>query len=341
MADRNTTTAARHRPTIKDVAQRANVSKSLVSLVLHGSSKVSEKSRTAVLQAIDELGYRPSGVARSLVTGRTDTVGILVSDPRNEAHTLVMHGIQESTSAAGSRPLIMHGRTDPQLERQLVDAFLDIRVDGLIFLGSELPSEQLTAIGEQLPVAIVGRRLPPDSVDVVVADSRTGARLAVEHLVELGHRRIAHIDATLARDEPQCRAGYLDGMEHHGLTPIVVAGSLYQEGGEAAAQQLLDLDDTPTAIFAASDLSALGAREVLEAASFPIPERISLVGYNDSPFARLHGIDLTSVREPSEAMGIYASEVVANRIQDPSEPTAEWVAEPELVIRSSTQAPKP
>ena len=122
-------TATTRRPTIKDVAARANVSKSLVSLVLHGSPKVSAKSRAAVLEAIDELGYRPSSVARSLVTGRTNTVGIVVADPANQAHILVMRGIQTSTSASDTRPLIMHGRADPTTERQLVDAFLDLRVD--------------------------------------------------------------------------------------------------------------------------------------------------------------------------------------------------------------------
>ena len=204
-----------------------------------------------------------------------------------------------------------------------------------------LPTEELASIGEQLPVAVVGRRMPTDSVDVVVADSRTGARLAVDHLVDLGHQRIAHIDATLTKDEPQCRAGYLAGVEAHGLAPIVVAGSLQQGGGEAAARELLDGDGLPTAIFAASDLSVLGAREVILAAGIAVPDQISLIGYNDTPYARLRGIELTSVREPSEAMGIYASEVVAHRIVDPSEPPDHWVAEPELVVRNSTRPPPP
>ena len=339
MTDLRTTTGKR--PTIKDVAERAHVSKSLVSLVLHGSPKVSAKSRSAVLEAIEELGYRPSSVARSLVTGRTNTIGVVVSDPLNQAHILVMHGIQASTSASDSRPLIMHGRADAAMERRLVDAFLELRVDGLIFLDSTLPNDELTALGQQLPVAVVGRPMPADSVDVVVADGNAGARLGVEHLVGLGHRKIAHIDATLAKDHPQCLAGYLAGMEHHELAPVVVAGSLQQDGGEAAARQLLEKGDLPTAVFAASDLSALGAREVFIEAGIAIPDQISLVGYNDSLFARLRGIELTSIREPSEAMGIYASEVVINRILDPSEPTDEWIAEPELVVRNSTQPPPP
>jgi len=128
-------------------------------------------------------------------------------------------------------------------------------------------------------------------------------------------------------------------VEAHGLTPNVVAGSLQQAGGEAAARQLLEGDELPTAIFAASDLSVLGAREVILGAGLSVPEQISLIGYNDSLFARLRGIELTSVREPSEAMGIYASEVVTNRILDRSEPPDEWLADPELVVRSSTQPP--
>lgn len=134
-------------------------------------------------------------------------------------------------------------------------------------------------------------------------------------------------------------AGYTATMESHGLTPNAVQGSLTQSGGESGATLLLEQDEFPTAIFAASDLAVLGARDVMETAGISVPDQVSLIGYNDTSIARLHGIQLTSVREPFEAMGIYASEVIVNRMIDPTHPPSEWTVEPELVIRSSTQAP--
>ena len=339
MPDRNAPDRQKRRPTIKDVAERAHVSKSLVSLVLSDSSRVSDKSRTAILAAIEELGYRPSAVARSLVSGRTKTIGVIVSNEQDPSHPVAMEGIQTSASAAGLSPLIMHGRRTPEHETDAVETFMGLRVDAIIFIGSVLPTDQLNALGKQLPVAVTGRRMAAEAVDVIVADSRLGASLAVEHLIELGHHRIAHIDASLSEAEPQCLVGYRETMEAHNLDPNVVIGSLLQEGGESGARKLLEQKEFPTAIFAATDLAALGARDVIEKAGMPIPDRVSIVGYNDSPFARLHAIELTSIREPTKAMGIYAAEVVANRILDPEEPPAEWIAEPELVVRSSTAPP--
>lgn len=339
MPDTPAPTKDHRRPTIKDVAERAHVSKSLVSLVLRDSPKVSVASRAAVLAAIDELEYRPSAAARSLVSGKSNTVGVVISNPHNDAYASMMEGVYTSTAAAGLSPLILHGRRAAEAEDHVVDTFLDLRVDALIFLGSALSPARLTAIGEHLPVAVVGRHMNADGVDVVSADSWSGAAQAVEHLIGLGHEQIGHIDATESQVDPQCLAGYLATMKAHHLTPNAVTGSLTEAGGESGAKLLLEQDDFPTAIFVASDLAAVGAREVIHRAGMSIPERVSLVGYGDSAFARLHGIELTTVREPYEAMGIYASEVVVNRILDPTQPPSEWIAEPELVVRSSTRTP--
>jgi DNA-binding LacI/PurR family transcriptional regulator len=339
MPEQRATTAEGRRPTIKDVAERAHVSKSLVSLVLRDSPKVSDASRSAVLEAIDELGYRPSAAARSLVSGRSHTIGVVISDPHNPAYASMMEGIQTSASAAGLSPLIMHGQQEAEPEDRIVDRFIEYRVDALIFLGSDLSSERLTAIGEQLPVVVVGRRMKSDALDVVTADSWSGAAQVVDHLVKLGHQHIGHIDATLSTAEPGCLAGYIATMEAHGLTPNVVTGSVTQAGGESGARQFLEQGRFPSGIFAASDLSALGAREVIRGAGLSIPKQVSLVGYNDSALAGLRGIELTSVHVPFEAMGIYASEVVVNRILDPTEPPSQWIVEPELVARGSTRPP--
>ncbi|MBT8164675.1 MAG: LacI family transcriptional regulator, partial [Acidimicrobiia bacterium] len=303
-------------------------------------SKVSDKSRAAVLNAIDELGYRPSAAARSLVTGRTNTVAVIMSDPQHGMNPSVMEGIHTSLSTARMDALIMYGHRDERRESEIVESFLELRADAFIFLGSVMPREQLTELGGQIPVVVVGRRMPAEGFDVVAADSFAGAVLAVEHLIGLGHHRIGHIDATLSRAEPQCLAGYRATMAAHDLEGNSVTGSLLQDGGESGARLLLEQDgEFPTAIFAASDLAALGARDVIRAAGFSIPDRVSLVGYGDSSFARLHDIELTSVREPTEAMGIYAAEVAVNRILDPTEPPSEWIAAPELVVRGSTVPP--
>ena len=179
-------------PTIRTVAARAGVSKSLVSLVLQNSPHVSEAKRQAVLKAVAELGYRPDPVARSLAERRTRTVGVVIDDLSNPWYVALLDGLRPVLHEHGLRPLLADGRTEPDA----VQALVDLRVDGLVLVGmaSASAADQVDALGNQIPTVVAGTREPRlSAVDLVANDDHQGGELATRHLVELGHRRIAHI----------------------------------------------------------------------------------------------------------------------------------------------------
>jgi DNA-binding LacI/PurR family transcriptional regulator len=182
------------RPTIHDVAERAGVSKSLVSLVLRGAPNVSDRRRAAVAQAVTDLGYRPNAVARSLVEQRTRTVGVLVSNLHNPFFAEVVDGLQEQATELGYRVLLGSGNGLSVREEETVEALLELRVEGLVMLNPVLDAWVVDDASRSVPVVVVGRHdLRLLRVDTVSSDDARGTALAVEHLIGLGHRHIAHI----------------------------------------------------------------------------------------------------------------------------------------------------
>ncbi|HEY7283745.1 MAG TPA: LacI family DNA-binding transcriptional regulator, partial [Actinomycetota bacterium] len=179
-------------PTIVDVARKAGVSKSLVSLALRGDPRVREEKRRAIRRAADQIGYRPNAVARSLVSRRTNVVGVMLSDLHNQYFVEVVDGIESEAHAAEYRALINTGARQPDREWDALETLLQLRTDGVILAGTVLPAARILAAASAVPLVLVARRSP--SVDSVANDDRLGARLAVEHLVALGHRRLAHVD---------------------------------------------------------------------------------------------------------------------------------------------------
>ncbi|KAB8188691.1 LacI family DNA-binding transcriptional regulator [Nonomuraea phyllanthi] len=325
----------RPRPTIRNVAERAGVSKSLVSLVLRGSPHVSEHRRQAVLQAARELGYRPNAVARSLVEGRTHLVGALVADLHNPFYAEFLDGLQESLHGDGLRMLIGNSQWDPAFEDEAVEAFLELRVDGLVLLGIAPTSETLIEATAYTPTVVVGERdIELDVVDIVVDDDRLGARLAIDHLVELGHKRIAHIEG---RRSSRCE-GYLVAMRRHSLAPYIMveAADSTEEGGKEAALALLTRDPRPTAIFAANDVVALGVLAAAGELGLRVPEDLSVVGYDNTHLAASHHVSLTSIDQARRTMGRSAAALLSDRIGDPGKGSRLREIHPELIVRRST-----
>ncbi|MFC4062697.1 LacI family DNA-binding transcriptional regulator [Planomonospora corallina] len=328
----------RPRPTIRNVAERAGVSKSLVSLVLRGSPHVSEHRRQAVLQAARELGYRPNAVARSLVEGRTHLVGALVADLHNPFYAEFLDGLQESLHGDGLRLLIGNSQWDPAFEGEAVEAFLELRVDGLVLLGIPPTSETLIEATGYTPMVVVGERdIELDGVDAVVDDDQLGARLAVDHLVELGHRRIAHIEGNRSSGRFRCE-GYLVAMRRHALAPYIMVeqGEPTEEGGAQAARSLLTRDPRPTAIFASNDMVAMGVLAAAAELGLRVPEDLSVVGYDNTHLAGVPAISLTTVDQPRRAMGRSAAALLSDRIGNPRKASRLRQVTPELVVRRST-----
>jgi len=329
-------------PTILDVAERAGVSKSLVSLVMRQPERVSEASRLAVLQAAKELGYRPNRVARSLVQQRTNVIGVVLSDLHNPFFADVADGIETAAATSGYRTMLSSGFLDPTRERAATDTLLEQRVDALILMGSMMEIEQIEYVGSLLPVTLVGRYTDSQSVDTVGVDDAVGAQEAIDYLVGLGHSNIVHIHAGTAAGAPRRRHGYETAMRAHGLERHIkcVPGDFTESGGAKAMTEILQGGDIPTAVFAPNDFSALGAMDVIDSAGLRIPEDISLFGYDNLAIAGLPRISLTTVGQPRTTLGEEAVHLVLERLNEDRNVTRRVVAPPYLVIRSTTGPPR-
>lgn len=335
------------RPTINDVARRAGVSKSLVSLVMRNSPQVRPARREAVLKAARELGYRPNTVARSLVEGRTRTVGVVVSDLRNPWYVDILDGFRRVLRADGFRVLIGGGQIEHRVDPTVAEAFLDLRVEGLCVVGTLPYDEGLAEAMKSVPAVVASSHsyeLP--YVDSVVNDDEAGSRQATEHLIGLGHRRIAHIGGGSDGVAEARRRGYEQAMREHGLADQVrIEWCDYdEESGNAAARRLLLSDaDRPTAIVALNDLACVGALSAADEAGLVVPTDLSLVGYDNTNLAALSHLSLSSVDPHSEGIGQLAARRVLTRIAAGAdvaeEPGQRDLIAPNLVVRTSTARP--
>ncbi|HKT58872.1 MAG TPA: LacI family DNA-binding transcriptional regulator [Gemmatimonadales bacterium] len=329
-------------PTILDIAARAGVSKSLVSLVLRNAPSVSEPKRRAVLAAAAALDYRPNAVARSLVRRRTNVLGVMLSDLHNAYFAEVFDGIAARAAERGYRTMVSTGNRDPEREAEAIESLLELRMDALILAGPMLRSARIVEASRSVPVALVSRTVSASRVDCVTNDDGAGAALAVEHLVGLGHRRIAHIDGGRGAGAQDRRQGYLASMRRHGLgrEARVAHGDYTEEGGARAVAVLLGRGPCPTAIFAANDLSAIGALDALTRSGLRVPEDVSLVGYDNTSLAALGHIGLTTIDQPRNAMGRTAADLLLERLERRRSAPRLVVMPPTLVVRTTTAKPR-
>ncbi len=329
-------------PTILDVAQRAGVSKSLVSMVTRGEGGVSEEKRRAILEAIDELDYRPNAMARGLVQRQTRILGVMVSDLQNPFFAAVVSGIQERADEHGFRVLITSGDRTPSVEESAMENLLELRVDGLILASPRVSDEVIAHAARSVPVVVLNRDTTDDNSDSVTNDNIAGAHLAIEHFVSFGHRRIAFIEGGAGAGARSRYEGYLRAMCEFGLDDemVTVEGRHTEEGGYQGAMELLKMRVLPTAVFASNDLCAIGAMNAFEEAGLNIPDDLSLVGYDNNRMAALRHISLTTIDQPGDDMGRSAVDRLLERIDgDRTEPRHDVVA-PSLVVRSTTGPPR-
>jgi len=320
-----------------DVASVAGVSRALVSLVMRGSPKVSERRRSAVLLAASELGYRPNAAARALAERRSNTFGVVINDLHNTFFADVADGIHDEARAHGYRVLLNAAWRRDVDEQVAIESFLEHRVDAVLLLGTRLGLPTLQEAAKAVPTVVIGSEAA--GIDVVVNDDERGGELAADHLIELGHTDIAHIDGGIGAGATSRRGGFVAAVEAQGLRPTVVPGDFTDESGAAAAGQLLDLDQLPTAVFVANDLAAVAAIDRLEGAGLRVPDDISVVGYDNTAIASLSHIGLTTVNQPRQAMGRVATRCALERLDGGRRAAVTHVLEPELVIRQTTAPP--
>ncbi|MGD9532072.1 LacI family DNA-binding transcriptional regulator [Pseudonocardia sp.] len=328
------------RTTMADVANHVGVSRALVSIVFRGVDGASEATRKRVLEAAAELGYRPDSLAQGLRRNRSRNLGVLFSLRRPFEVELVERMLPVARQLGYD--LLLGPFTPTRGQDVVVDELLRYRCAGLVVVGPELHARDLEPLAEEVAVVEVGRGVTRGPVDVIRNDDAIGTRAAVDHLVALGHRAIAYIDGGENPGAVDRRDGYRAAMADHGLTADVrvVPGGYTEDEGAQAARALL-ADGLPTAVIAANDPCAIGVLDVVLRAGIEVPRDLSVVGYDDSRFSRLPGIDLTSVRQDIPKMARLAVRAVVERLDRPARKPKDVALRPKLVVRGTTAPPRP
>ena len=328
--------------TISDVAKKTGVSIKTISRVINNSPEVAEDTRKKVLKIIKTLNYRPNALARGLMTKRTKVLGVIVSDISNPYIPELVRGIADSASERGFD--IILSNTDGNREKEIgcLDVLLGRRVDGLIFTSVSLKSKEVANLQDEgFPLILVNRLIYGINTNYVIVDSKVGARLAVEHLINLGHKRIGHIagpediSASIERLE-----GYSETLKAHNIDvdkELIKVSNFKQEGGYNSCKELLSIKERPSAIFSANDLMALGAMKYISEIGLRIPDDISIVGFDDINFASLPGIELTTIIVPKYEMGYTSAKILIDEIKGNRKGVEQVVLKPELVIRKTTK----
>jgi len=331
--------------TIRDVARLSGVSPMTVSRVINDSERVSPETRKRVEDAISELGYVPSRLARGLSRQRTGTLAVIVPDVANPFFTAVVRAAEEVARRADYHVILCDTRADLSVERDVIEELIAHRVEGIVIAPvsdrSAAHLRRLAAFG--VPFVLIDRTIPGVDCDVVLGDSSGGARQLVDHLVSLGHRRIGFIveldDVSTARDR---RAGYEAALNAAGIAfdPALVAHAAPDpSGGTAGMAKLLELEERPTAVFTVNNLVALGAIEAVRAAGLEVPDDVALVCFDDIEYAsRLYPF-LTAMEQPAQTFGTLGTQLLLERIEGRGpERRHEVVLPGEFIIRKSCGA---
>ena len=336
------------RATIADVARAAGVHPSTVSRALNPATRdmVTGPVAERVAEAAAQLGWRPSALAAGLRTRRSRTIGILVPDLVNPVFPPIVRAAEERLAEAGYATLIANTDMDPAREALLVERMAAHVVDGLM-LASASRGSRAADLCEQwrIPRILINRRLAGSGVSAVVNDDRHGMALAVRHLVELGHRRIAHlagppgVATALDRQTGFRSALHAAGLDSEGA-PIVSADAYTRAAGRRAMEQLLEAHGGFTALAVANDMLCLGVYDALEAAGIEIGAAMSVTGFNDMPFVDRICPPLTTVRIQHAEMGRLGAELLLAEMADPTLPRQDILLQPELVVRRSTAPPR-
>jgi DNA-binding LacI/PurR family transcriptional regulator len=324
------------RPTMQDIADHVGVSKALVSLVFRNAPGPSAETRKRVLAAADELGYRVNRAAALMTARRSHLIGVM-ANIRSTFHAELVEDIVAEADRYGYE-VVLGAVTPTHAEPAVIETLLSFRCEALILLGPEIGDAAVTELARRVPVVVVGRRMSGSTVDVVRTADGRGIGQVVDHLVELGHRRISHLSGGGGTIPADRRAGYVRAMKRHGLSDAIdiVDGDFTERSGMLAAQELLRRRRRPTAVCAANDQSAIGLLDQLLRAGVDVPGDIAVAGYDDSVLARLAHIDLTTVSQEPRQQAERAVRAVVERLDENRQERLDVLLEPRLVVRHTT-----
>lgn len=330
------------RPTMKDVADRAGVVVSTVSYVLNNSGPVAPDRRERVLEAVSALGYLPNESARNLKRRSVATIGLVVPDLVNQYFAMIAEGVEHAASEKDVLVVFCTPESTGTGESWNSRLLRSQRLDGLIYLsGAETRMASLVDLTRVGPVVLVDEKLPGFDLPSVVSQNRHGAKAIATHLTSLGHRRLAILGGPVELwTADQRLSGYREAVAAAGIDPDIVPvleGDYRISSGEKLAAELLDrpANDRPTALICANDLMAIGALSYCRRVGLRVPEDVSVVGFDDLPFASLLTPSLTTVRQPAREMGIAATRLLLGMVEGEN-PTAPPPVAVTPMIRDST-----
>ena len=331
---------AARQPSIKDIARLAHVSHPTVSRALQNSPLVNPRTAEKIRKIAEEAGYHASAVARGLVTRHSRTIGMVVTTATDPFTSEVFSGIEQEAHERGYCVFLAESKADPESERKIVQTFAERRVDGIIVTASRVGALYLPLLSEMMvPIILVNNQHPGAFVHSVMIRNQEGGRAAANHLIGLGHRRIAYLgDQTGYQSDAERCAGYREALDAAGIAftqELVVQGDGKPEGGQRAMDQLLALANPPTAVCCYNDMSALGAMRAICLHGLRVPEDISVVGFDDLFFASYTQPPLTTVRQPMRRMGQLAMESLI-KLMSGDELEIHIKVDAELIVREST-----
>lgn len=323
--------------TIEHIAERANVSISTVSRVINNTAPVAEKTRERVLAVINELSYEPNLFAQRLAGGQSRTIGVLTQLIGSPFYDLILRGIFRGIDGTGYSPIFADGRWDANKDLIALNNFRQHQVDGLILLNGHSPEDVIMEIAREIPMIMIGRNIKGLENQCLPFDDYAAAQNATQYLIEAGHRRIAHITGLLNHEDAiERRDGYLKALSVAGIEPdpeLIIEGDFTEPSGTMAAEMLLMRGHIFSAIFAANDQMAFGARLALYRRGLRVPQDVSLVGFDDQAPSAYMIPPLTSIRRPPLEIGETAGKAIIDMIQ--GKPVTLPKFQSTLVIRES------
>ncbi len=329
--------------TINDVAARAGVSKTTVSHYLNGRyDSMSKETRENIAQVVEELGYRPNALARSLKQKKTHTIGAIVANILNPFSTSIIRGVEDYCNQHGFSLILCNADEDPVKEREYLEVLADKQVDGLIINTTGYNNDLIKNLNLHLPVVLIDRKVPEINTDTVTSDSRKGVQLMIDHLIKLGRSEIAFFTMPYHEVSPRTERvlGYRQALASHGIAckPNLLVETVLDEAAVIrAVETVLASPEPPAAIFGANNLMTMAVVKALKKLNISIPRDIAVVGFDDWDWAELIDPPVTVVSQPTYAMGQEAATLLIKRLKSKrnSRKPAVILFDPELVIRKS------
>ncbi|RKF34444.1 LacI family DNA-binding transcriptional regulator [Paraburkholderia fungorum] len=334
------------RATLRELADSIGVHSSTVSRVMNPDTRhlISADVVERVLKAARQLKYSPNRIAATLRTKRSGIIGVVLPDITNPVFPPILRGIEDELAKKGLIPLIANAEGGKERQRFVIDQMVGRHVDGLILATSGRTDPVLEhCLEEGLPIVVVNRSEESGRVSCVVSDNHMAMSLAVSHLIQLGHKRLAHVAGPSELSTGfERRQGFLDAIKLHGLRkntcPIADTAAYSREAGRLACDFILDKHPGITGIVAANDLLALGCYDALRARGLRCPQDVSIVGHNDMPLMDSIFPPMTTVHIPLYEMGVRAANLMLDTLEGDSDAHVNVVLRPELIVRESTMA---